>query len=159
MPRLEHNGPGFGYKVFYRPKGSTYWNRTSVLNEKASELEVEVNDVYGLYEIKVEAFNDIGDSYQPPFIILGHSGEGGRSILYSLLCMNKGGSLVLIIKICQRTCQLGFWRNQCSLDNMLQIIYELLLKKEMKMLLTWLKTMLLCIRFIKPRALISNVKT
>lgn len=87
MPRLEHNGPGFGYKVFYRPKGSTYWNRTSVFNEKASELEIDVSDVYGLYEIKVEAYNDIGDSYQPPFIILGHSGEAGRYKTKQIICL------------------------------------------------------------------------
>lgn len=75
MPRLEHNGPNFRYRVFWRPKGSTYWNNTYVLDENANELEINVNDIYGLYEIKVKAVNDIGESYQPAFIILGHSGE------------------------------------------------------------------------------------
>ena len=78
MPRLEHNGPGFKYQVFWRPKGSTYWNKTFVYDENASELEIDVSDVYGLYEIKVKAVNDIGASYQPAFIILGHSGEAGK---------------------------------------------------------------------------------
>jgi hypothetical protein len=53
MPRLEHNGPNFRYRVFWRPKGSTYWNNTYVLDENANELEINVNDIYGLYEIKV----------------------------------------------------------------------------------------------------------
>jgi hypothetical protein len=78
MPRLEHNGPNFRYRVFWRPKGSTYWNNTYVLDENANELEINVNDIYGLYEIKVRAVNDIGESYQPAFIILGHSGEAGK---------------------------------------------------------------------------------
>ncbi|XP_052096594.1 neuroglian-like [Mytilus californianus] len=75
MPRLEHNGPGFRYHVFWRPKGSTYWKNMTVWDENADELELDVNDIYGLYEVKVKAVNDIGESYQPAFIILGHSGE------------------------------------------------------------------------------------
>lgn len=78
MPRLEHNGPGFRYHVSWRRKGSTYWNNTTVWDENADELELDVNDIYGLYEIKVKAVNDIGASYQPAFIILGHSGEAGQ---------------------------------------------------------------------------------
>lgn len=78
MPRLEHNGPGFRYYVFWRPKGSTYWKNMTVWDENADELELDVNDIYGLYEIKVKSRNDIGESYQPAFIILGHSGEAGQ---------------------------------------------------------------------------------
>lgn len=75
MPRLEHNGPNFRYRVFWRPKGSTYWNNTYVFDENANEFEIDVNDIYGLYEIKVKAVNDIGESYQPAFIRHGRSGE------------------------------------------------------------------------------------
>lgn len=78
MPRLEHNGPNFRYRVFWRPKGSTYWNNTYVFDENANEFEIDVNDIYGLYEIKVKAVNDIGESYQPAFIRHGRSGEAGK---------------------------------------------------------------------------------
>ncbi|XP_033746160.1 neuroglian-like isoform X1 [Pecten maximus] len=75
MPRLYHNGPGFKYIVSWRPKGSTYWNEKEVRNANAKQLEIDVTDIYGLYEIMVKSGNDIGDSFQPPFIRLGYSGE------------------------------------------------------------------------------------
>lgn len=85
MPRLLHNGPGFQYIIFWRQKGSTYWNKNIVDNANAQVWEVSVNDTYGLYEIKVKAKNEIGDSRQPAFIYLGHSGEGGRLEYYFLV--------------------------------------------------------------------------
>ena len=45
----------------------------------ASSFEVEVDDVYGIYEILVKAENDLGESHQPAFVYLGHSGEGGKA--------------------------------------------------------------------------------
>ena len=78
MPRLQHNGPGFKYAIFWRQKGSTYWNKNMVDNPKARLWEVSVNDTYKLYEIKVKSNNQIGESRQPAFIYLGYSGEGGE---------------------------------------------------------------------------------
>ncbi|KAL5014046.1 hypothetical protein ScPMuIL_008316 [Solemya velum] len=75
MERLLHNGPGFQYTISWRPRGSTYWNTEQVFDAKEKQLEVDVSDVYGLYEIKVKAGNDMGDSFQPAFVILGRSGE------------------------------------------------------------------------------------
>lgn len=38
-----------------------------------------MNDTYALYEIKVKSHNRIGESRQPAFIYLGHSGEAGEN--------------------------------------------------------------------------------
>ncbi|KAL3853695.1 hypothetical protein ACJMK2_017217, partial [Sinanodonta woodiana] len=75
MPKLLHNGPGFKYEISWRKKGSTYWNKDLVMDPNANTWEVDVNDTFGLYEFKVKAENDIGESYQPAFKYVGHSGE------------------------------------------------------------------------------------
>ena len=85
MPRLLHYGPGFQYAIYWRRKGSTYWNKNMVKDSGASKWEVEVNDTYGLYEIKVKAENQMGESRQPAFIFLGHSGEGGKNVGYAVI--------------------------------------------------------------------------
>ncbi|XP_041347734.1 neuroglian-like [Gigantopelta aegis] len=76
MHRLYHHGPGFRYHVYWRPRGSTYWDSAIVDEPSASSFEVEVDDVYGIYEVLVKAENDLGESHQPAFVYLGHSGEG-----------------------------------------------------------------------------------
>ncbi|ESO91343.1 hypothetical protein LOTGIDRAFT_153779 [Lottia gigantea] len=76
MHRLLHHGPAFCYHVYWRPKGSTYWESAVVADPSVSHFEKEVDDIYGLYEIQVKAENNLGASYQPAFIYHGHSGEG-----------------------------------------------------------------------------------
>lgn len=49
-----------------------------VENPKQGQIEIDVETVYGLYEVKVKAVNNIGESYQPAFVILGRSGEDGK---------------------------------------------------------------------------------
>lgn len=75
MARLYHNGPGFKYKVSWRTKKSTFWNILYQEGANSKQVEIDVTDIYGLYEVKVRAVNDIGESFQPPFIKLGRSGE------------------------------------------------------------------------------------
>ena len=59
--------------------------------EKAevSVWEVSVNDTYAVYEIKVKSHNRIGESRQPAFRYLGHSGEAGKAdlIILSLILL------------------------------------------------------------------------
>ncbi|XP_052277311.1 neuroglian-like isoform X2 [Dreissena polymorpha] len=81
MPRLLYNGPGFQYVIYWRRKGSTYWNENIEQHPKASMWEVSVNETYALYEIKVKAMNQIGESRQPAFIYLGYSGEGEPTVV------------------------------------------------------------------------------
>ncbi|KAK3101285.1 hypothetical protein FSP39_002402 [Pinctada imbricata] len=80
MPRMLHNGPGLSYVVSYRHKGNTYWNDEIVKDPNENELEIDVDDIYGLYEVKVKAKNSFGESFRPPYRILGHSGEAEPSV-------------------------------------------------------------------------------
>lgn len=77
MRRLFQNGPGFKNAIFWRRKGSTYWHKDIVENPQADSWEVDVNDTYKLYEVKVKAMNEHGESWQPAFVYHGYSGEGG----------------------------------------------------------------------------------
>ena len=80
MPRLKHNGPGLSYIVCYRNKGSLYWTNVTVRNPNQKQVEIDVDDVYGLYEVKVQAQNAFGNAFQPAFVTLGRSGEAGKVI-------------------------------------------------------------------------------
>ncbi|KAK6175692.1 hypothetical protein SNE40_014093 [Patella caerulea] len=75
MHRLLHHGPAFCYHVYWRPKGSTYWQSAVVADPSISYFEKEVETVYGYYEIQVKSENSLGESYQPAFVYQGHSGE------------------------------------------------------------------------------------
>ncbi|PVD25356.1 hypothetical protein C0Q70_15856 [Pomacea canaliculata] len=75
MQRLNFHGPGFRYHVYWRRKGSLVWESALVTEATKGHFEQEVNDVYQCYEIQVKAENELGESHQPAFIILGRSGE------------------------------------------------------------------------------------
>jgi len=94
MSRLEYYGNGFQYAIFWRRKGSTYWNENIVQHPKDTTWETSVNDTYRQYEIKVKASNQLGPSRQPAFVTLGYSGEGGKKIVKSILLV---GYLLLYI--------------------------------------------------------------
>ncbi|XP_061178933.1 neuroglian-like [Saccostrea echinata] len=76
MPRMQHNAPSFGYRVSWRKRGSTFWNKKDIKNANENQFEVDVDDVYGLYDVQVQAFNSHGVSFMPVFTVRGHSGEG-----------------------------------------------------------------------------------
>lgn len=78
MPRMQHNAPSFGYLVRWRKHGSTFWNKREIRSPNENQFEVDVDDVYGLYDVQVQATNSLGDSFQPVFTFRGHSGEGGE---------------------------------------------------------------------------------
>lgn len=80
MRRLLYSGPGFKYCIFWRRKMSTYWNKNIVENPMADTWEVDVNDTFKQYEVKVKAMNQYGESRQPAFIYTGYSGEGGKNL-------------------------------------------------------------------------------
>lgn len=78
MPRMQHNAPSFGYRVGWRKRGSLYWNRKDIKNPNENQFEVDVDEVYGLYDVQVQAINSHGASFQPVFTVRGRSGEGGE---------------------------------------------------------------------------------
>lgn len=91
MPRMQHNAPSFGYLVRWRKHGSTFWNKREIRSPNENQFEVDVDDVYGLYDVQVQATNSLGDSFQPVFTFRGHSGEGGEIHL-----MEGGGGVCLV---------------------------------------------------------------
>lgn len=76
MPRMQHNAPSFEYVVRWRKHGSTFWSEKIIRGPNANQHEVDVDDVYGLYDVQVMAKNSLGNSFQPVFTFRGHSGEG-----------------------------------------------------------------------------------
>lgn len=78
MPRMQHNAPSFEYVVRWRKHGSTFWSEKIIRGPNANQHEVDVDDVYGLYDVQVMAKNSLGNSFQPVFTFRGHSGEGGK---------------------------------------------------------------------------------
>lgn len=77
MPPIEHNAPGFFYKVFWRrddQPGSSWAFR--VINDwHASELTVPDQPTFRPYRVKVEAHNVRGQADIAAVEMLGHSGQ------------------------------------------------------------------------------------
>lgn len=76
MPQIEHNGPGFGYKVYWKRDavGGDYETR-DIKNWTQQSLEIPDQPVFQRYRIKVIAVNDVGSSSSAPQEIIGYSGE------------------------------------------------------------------------------------
>ena len=76
MPEIEHNAPGFKYRVFWRRDipgepadfdDITDWRRTS--------LELPNLQTFQRYKIQVKALNEKGEANVAPTEIIGYSGE------------------------------------------------------------------------------------
>ena len=81
MPRREHNGEGFHYRVGYRPLDNHGQMSTSLVsNSASSELIVYDVPIFHKYEIFVQSVNSMGEA---PIIggerKMGYSGEGRKS--------------------------------------------------------------------------------
>ena len=95
MPRQEHNGEGFHYRVGYRALGNRGQMSTSlVTNPSSSELIVYDVPIFHKYEIFVQSVNRIGEA---PIIggerKMGYSGEGSKSVEF--LPVEKSGLVFL----------------------------------------------------------------
>lgn len=78
MPKIEHNGLGFKYKVYWRRediKSSEY--STSTVNWMDSNIVIQNQPTFKPYWIKVEAFNNEGQSHVAATEVIGYSGEDG----------------------------------------------------------------------------------
>ena len=101
MERLYQHGPGFRYHVFWRQSSSTYWNSAYENNPAADSYEIDVDDIYGLYDIRVKAENDLGESHQPAFVFKGRSGEAGTVLPVFVWGFGGGGGYVCVgVKVC-----------------------------------------------------------
>ncbi|CAG5134977.1 unnamed protein product, partial [Candidula unifasciata] len=93
MSRLYFHGPRFRYQVRWRMKGTFTWNTAYVTDPNQGFLDIETNDVYTLYELQVKAENSMGESHQPAFIYLGHSGESEPLVVPANFSLNPQYSI------------------------------------------------------------------
>ncbi|KAK4296763.1 hypothetical protein Pmani_030767 [Petrolisthes manimaculis] len=77
MPEIEHNGPGFKYRVYWKRdnvSGAT-WESQDVVDWIQDHYVVANQPTFKPYRIKVEAHNDRGEAHVSAAEVLGWSGE------------------------------------------------------------------------------------
>lgn len=76
MPEIDHNAPGFKYRVYYRRAiPGVPFTPVDITNWRTNRLVVDGQESYVQYEIKVSAMNDVGEANVSPNIVIGYSGE------------------------------------------------------------------------------------
>ena len=61
MREIEHNAPGFQYKVYWKEDGpQKRWNIEEITDWKTDRVVIEGQPTYQQYRIKVVAHNDLG---------------------------------------------------------------------------------------------------
>uniref|UniRef100_A0A2P2I497 Neuroglian-like n=1 Tax=Hirondellea gigas TaxID=1518452 RepID=A0A2P2I497_9CRUS len=77
MPEIEHNGPGFKYRVYWKRDdvpGAT-WNTAEVVDWEQDHYVVDHQPTFKPYLIKVEAHNEMGQANVAIPTVRGWSGE------------------------------------------------------------------------------------
>ncbi|XP_049962681.1 neuroglian [Schistocerca serialis cubense] len=76
MPEIEHNAPGFSYRVYWRRNiDGTQWTSRDITDWQQSQFEVTGQPTFQEYRIKVVAINEMGESNVSPREVIGYSGE------------------------------------------------------------------------------------
>ena len=61
MKEIEHNAPGFQYKVYWKMEGpGERWNIRDIYDWKTGKIVIKDQPTYQEYRIKVVAHNDLG---------------------------------------------------------------------------------------------------
>ncbi len=88
MPQIEHNAPGFFYRVFWKRQDSDDgWMMEDIHDWQQTRFVVSNTPAYTPYTIKVEALNSRGQAYTPARHITGYSGEISVSYIYNQTLM------------------------------------------------------------------------
>ena len=53
MKKIEHNAPGFHYKVYWKNENEERWNMKEIFNWETNQLVIEDQPTYQEYKIKV----------------------------------------------------------------------------------------------------------
>lgn len=79
MPEIEHNGPGFKYRVYWKREDAdnARWKTEDVVDWEQDHFVVPNQPTFKPYRIKVEAHNDRGEANVAAPEIQGWSGEAG----------------------------------------------------------------------------------
>ena len=77
MRKIEHNAPGFFYKVYWKREElyNDAWKSAIVTDWKQNSYIVENTPTFVRYRIKVEAHNRKGQAHVVPSEVIGYSGE------------------------------------------------------------------------------------
>lgn len=89
MPQIDHNAPGFGYRVYYkRDIPGERWTIDNIESKdwQKNYLQIENQPTYQRYKIKVIANNNKGESKAIPEEVIGYSGEDGKLLIKLLQC-------------------------------------------------------------------------
>ncbi|XP_011881150.1 PREDICTED: neuroglian isoform X2 [Vollenhovia emeryi] len=77
MPQIDHNGPQFYYKIYYKRDipGENFGESVNIYDWRKNNLVVENQPTYQRYKIQVQAANVVGDSNATLNEVTGYSGE------------------------------------------------------------------------------------
>lgn len=80
MPEIEHNGPGFKYRVYWKREDvdNARWKTEDVVDWEQDHFVVPNQPTFKPYRLKVEAHNDRGEANVAAPEIQGWSGEAGE---------------------------------------------------------------------------------
>lgn len=76
MPQIEHNGPGFQYRVYWkRDIPAEKWNIEDIFEWRQDRIVIPDQPTFARYKIKVVAINQFGESNVAAEEVIGYSGE------------------------------------------------------------------------------------
>lgn len=77
MPEIDHNGPGFKYRVYYKREDieNAQWQTNEVVEWEQDHYVIPNQPTFKPYRIKVEAHNDKGQAHVAAPEVQGWSGE------------------------------------------------------------------------------------
>jgi hypothetical protein len=79
MPKIEHNGPGLKYRVYWKQDiPGQAWNSEEITDYTVDKLVINNQPTYQRYKVKVVASNEKGESNVPHKEVIGYSGEDGK---------------------------------------------------------------------------------
>ncbi|XP_046629951.1 neuroglian-like [Neodiprion virginianus] len=80
MPEIEHNGPGFKYRVYFKLDTSGMnWTRLAVHIWTIEEIRITVQPADQRYKVKVAAMNYLGESRATPTeVVVDSAGDNGN---------------------------------------------------------------------------------
>lgn len=79
MPPIEHNGPGFVYRVCWKKDiPGEDWNCEVITDYTKHELVIKNQQKYQSYKVKVVARNIVGDSKAHQIEVVGFLGIYGK---------------------------------------------------------------------------------
>ncbi|KAJ8985876.1 hypothetical protein NQ317_006250 [Molorchus minor] len=100
MPQIEHNAPGFKYRIYWKRDipGKDYEDPREITDFKIGRYVVPNQPSFQQYRIKVVAANEMGDASVSPQEVIGFSGENEPELApanFTLLSINDPRTALL----------------------------------------------------------------